>query len=1160
MKTKLTYQLSLLLLSVLFCQPLFSQFTVEVTITDGEATTTCGDIVGAPDPLWEVNIENQGWVTYPQVGGCHNNVPNTQYTSPTYSCVAEVGGPIEVCFRAYEDDGLVGCNTNPTCVTTICQNYSLPLGPSQNHTLTLPGGQASGGFVDFTITINGTPTDAINNEICNAIDLGVLTPGTNLGDPNSSDYNNFCANSFGEPDPGSLGAPWFNTISVWFTFTTGPDPITYADIIANTDPSGLGDDLSLQIALFTSGTNTCNGPWTLVDESYTPGGFDEVLATTCLEPNQLYYILIDGVTDTPAQTFGYFGLGIEAPDAFQAADEPCDAEDLGTVPDGGSISPAVNYSNECATAIGDPPINAFFPQKTVWFAFQPPATGHVLIEGLSVPSIDPIGVQLGVFSSSDGTCAGTLTDVGSAYSNATDNQTLEVSCLNPGQTYWLMVDGDNDNEGVFTISISDAGEDTPMLDQQITLCFGETLAVGSSVYDQSGIYADTIILANGCDSIVNTDLTVLTELEFTGLDISNASNMGIADGSATVSAQGSLPPYTYAWSDGQTTQTAVNLIGGDNYCVTIIDQNNCMIDTCFDVPFYTPISGSILDGSVLCNGDMNGVLTFTTENGTPPYTYSWAGAGNNGSGNIATAGEMTMINSLSAGSYSVTVTDGITEVILQGTVVEPAPLTIQLVESIPNICFGDCSGSLEVEANGGTGTLTYTWSSPGNPTGPLVADLCAGTYQVTVEDINGCTEVLDLELVDPAELTVEAILLNDVSCQGGSDGGVSLQTNLPVTTIQWSNGPVTPDNLNVPAGTYTVTVMDANGCEATDMVTVSQPAEALAVTIDEIESVSCNGSEDAVLQATVSGPGTTFTYEWSNNASTAQISVGAGDYSLTVTNELGCEAINGLMVSEPAPLVAALSAIDRTCVMEADEGTITVESVSGGVEPFLYSLDGNNYLQDTAFLDLDAGTYSVFVLDAVGCEQTFDITIEAAPEVIIDLGEDLTVPLGTTVSVIAQSNFPDLLYQWADTLTVECKDPVSCQSVNITPLVSGTYTVVGTDTATQCTGTAALFIEVLNEQRLFFPNAFSPNFDGVNDRFIPYGNQGVDRIATIQIFDRFGGLLYEAREVQPNDEQRGWDGTLGGKPLQAGVYVYLIEVLFIDGTREIFHGDLTLIR
>ena len=1158
MNSKLTFILGALFCWLLVPSALKAQFSVEITVNDAtNLSTTCGDIIGNPDILWEVNIENQGWVTYPEVLGCHIDPPNLQFSTSTFNCLASLGtSSFEVCFRVYEDDAFFSCDPVETCMATICQDFPLPLGPSQDYTLSIPNGEPSGGTLEFTMAFNGTPMDAINNEICNAIDLGELNLGGSIGDPLNSVYNNFCTNSFGEPDPGALGAGWFNSVSVWFSFTTGPDPIPYADLIANSDPSGLGDPVGLQIALFTSSSNTCSGPWTMVDQQYNPNGDNELLTAECLEPNQLYWVLIDGVTDTPEQTFGYFGFGIEAEDVLIAPDEICDAIDLGAVPDGGIIDENINYSNECATSIGDPAVSSFVTQKTVWFSFEAPLTGHVLIESFSLVTIDPIGLQLAVFSSDDDTCNGTLTEVGSAYSNILDHQELEVSCLNPGQTYWLMIDGDNDNEGAFNFQISDAGEDTPVFDQDLTLCFGETLQVGSSIYDVTGVYADTIILPNGCDSIVNTTLTVLDEFFISDLTIDNASDLGIADGAATVTVMGSLPPYTYEWSDGQTDPTATNLVGGDNYCVTITDQNSCMIDTCFEMPFYTPVEGAISSTDVNCFDGLDGTLTITPSLGTPPYTYNWDGAGNTGMGMIMNGGDVTLIPGLAAGNYSVTITDGITEVILTDIIEEPPLLELNLVTSSALICFGDCNASAEVEASGGVGGYTYSWPSQA---GPVASNLCAGTYTVTVTDANDCTAELEVVIEDPTEL-IPQVTVSDVSCFSGNDGTATVSANLPIDSIEWSTGENTTSISNLSSGNYSVTIWDNNGCVASTNYIINQPATALTVDLVEVTPVSCPGELDGQVEAQISGPGTNFSYDWSVSGSGAFLGVGAGSYSVTVTSEFGCVAVDDITITEPDAITATLEIYSPTCVDTAGLGDINVIDPLGGTGPYLYSIDGENFDQSPDFEDIEPGPYTVYVMDALGCEATFPTEVDPIPELDIILGDDQIIEIGESVSLTAFSDSPDVIYTW-NLLDdqIECQDSL-CQSVIITPNQTSTYTVVGVDPFTLCTGVGEIYIQVLKNREVYFPNAFSPNFDGINDYFIPYGIKGVEQIKSMRIFDRYGGLMYFGQNFQPGDEPSGWDGTLGGQRQSAGVYIYIVEVQYLDGQIGVFKGDVTLLR
>ena len=150
-----------------------AQVTLSVRVNSGNAATTCTDGIfgGTPDPQWRVNIENQGWTTYPQSGICFTNPPNTQY-SETFNCQSNYPATIQVCFRAFEDDG-GACIVSESCLEQICQNFPTPApGTSTTHTLSIPAGSSTGS-VNFTITASGgfTLPGAAFDIICNAVNL-----------------------------------------------------------------------------------------------------------------------------------------------------------------------------------------------------------------------------------------------------------------------------------------------------------------------------------------------------------------------------------------------------------------------------------------------------------------------------------------------------------------------------------------------------------------------------------------------------------------------------------------------------------------------------------------------------------------------------------------------------------------------------------------------------------------------------------------------------------------------------------------------------------------------------------------------------------------------------------------------------------------------------
>ncbi|MCB9283996.1 MAG: gliding motility-associated C-terminal domain-containing protein [Lewinellaceae bacterium] len=1154
---------NLLLLSCLFLglsSTLYSQATVTITITGGTSTTTCTDIFGPPDPMWSVNIENQGWVDYPAQGPCFTALPHVQYTQ-TYPCLYDAPATVQVCFRAFENDGFGICAIATSCLETICMDFPLPTTPGDyTHTLALPTGLTSGGEVQFTISADGTGAMA-NEDLCGAVDAGVLTLGDSWGDTGLSTYYNYCATSAGEPSPADQGASWYNNVGLWFTFTTGPDPIPYMEITATSDPEGLGDDVNLQVALYSSSDGTCTGDFILEGASFINGNWDETLKAKCLEPNTTYYILVDGTADSPPELYGYFGLGIEVWDVQEAGDLRCDAIGMGPIPEAGSITTDL-YTNHCATSASDPVPSLFFPDKPVWFSFSPPLSGHVLIQAVS-NALDPINIQLALYKSADNSCTGTFSEVDLSYTSGSFDESMEVSCLDPAQTYWLLVDGaTNNKDGIFTITISDEGDDTPVTNQTFVFCAGGSVAVGSTVYTTTGFYTDTILLPGGCDSVVITDLTVLEELVLNISDVVMASGLGNMDGSALAGGTGGLPPYSFLWSDGQTTAQATGLEGGATACVTITDSNGCQADTCFEVPFFTYIAPTASGDSLACAGDLDGVITFSAVGGMPPYTFTWQNAGNTlfGNGSIPDAGDVITLPNLPAGDYTITIADGVIDTTFSLEIWEPQPLDFNLLLQENASCFGECDGQLEIEAIGGTPAYQYTWSN--GATGAKISALCAGAYTVTVVDANACSFIKTYTITQPVAFLASIQVGQNVSCFQGSDGSLTVTTTggTPVS-FAWSNGGQTATISNLPAGDYMVTVTNADGCQAEASATITEPGAPVGVSIQLQQEISCYGEADGILSALVSGPGVAFSYTWSNGALTTLASnLGPGAYSVTVANELGCSANAQYTLTEPTEIVGQVEVEDITCETEAIGGSLWISNVSGGVGPYLYSLDGNTFISDTAFTGLNAGSYTVYISDATGCEKSYSSAIQPPPVLQLELGEDQTVLLGEPVALDAMVNSNSAVFDWTTAIgTLDCLD-ASCMNISLLPVQSGLIALQVFDTITKCRAADSLFVLVIKDRRLYIPNTFSPNYDGVNDYFTVFGKKGVEEVTLFRIFDRNGALVFEAKGLQPGDEPRGWNGTFNGREAPPGVYTFFAEVRFIDGEVEVFKGGITLIR
>ena len=280
-----------------------------------------------------------------------------------------------------------------------------------------------------------------------------------------------------------------------------------------------------------------------------------------------------------------------------------------------------------------------------------------------------------------------------------------------------------------------------------------------------------------------------------------------------MSVSGGVSPYSYAWTNGATTQDISGLTAG-TYTVTVTDANGCTKTTSATVTQPSDIAPVFLTTHVTCYGGNNGAIDMSVSGGTPGYTYLWS--------NGATTQDLM---NLTAGTYTVTVTDANSCTKAVGIiVVQPSEIIVS--ETHVNVlCNGASTGSIDLTASGGTGALSYDWShiagnnNPQDPTG-----LAAGTYCVTVTDANGCTKTLCATIMEPPALQLSAIATN-ASCTGLADGSIDLTVSggTPGYTYLWSNGLTTQDPSGLVAGTYTVTVTDANDCTKTTSAIVLEP-------------------------------------------------------------------------------------------------------------------------------------------------------------------------------------------------------------------------------------------------------------------------------------------------------------------------------------------------
>jgi hypothetical protein len=404
----------------------------------------------------------------------------------------------------------------------------------------------------------------------------------------------------------------------------------------------------------------------------------------------------------------------------------------------------------------------------------------------------------------------------------------------------------------------------------------------------SGSYNVTVTDAKGCVQSVNNIAVGQPTLALNAVATSTPTSCtaGSSTGTASVTATGGTLPYSYLWNTGATSVTITNLPAGF-YNNTVTDAKGCVFrsSTAVSQASSIVISGGVTQ-NVNCFGGSNGAISISVSGGVTPYTYVW---------NPPQPPGATVLTGLSAGFYTVTVTDANVvqcEQIRVFQVTQPASALSASIGVVTNVnCFGTATGGVTVNVAGGVAPYTFLWSN--GATTQNIQNVVAGTYTVQVKDANGCGPItLSATVTQPASgLSASIGVVTNVNCFGTATGGVTVNVAGGVApyTFLWSNGATTQNIQNVVAGTYTVQVRDASSCgPITLSATVTQPASGLSVAIVAVTSSQCPGNTGSV-STSVTGGTTPYTFLWSNGATTQNLNgVGAGPYSLQVTDARGC--------------------------------------------------------------------------------------------------------------------------------------------------------------------------------------------------------------------------------------------------------------------------------
>jgi hypothetical protein len=575
--------------------------------------------------------------------------------------------------------------------------------------------------------------------------------------------------------------------------------------------------------------------------------------------------------------------------------------------------------------------------------------------------------------------------------------------------------------GAINISVNPAGSytynwSTPSTDEDQT-----NLSPGS--------YTVTVTGAGSCTGTASFNVADLPILPTVNL-VAIGTTCELGNGSVNLTVSGGLPPYTFLWDNGAATQSLSNVLAGP-YAVTVTDANECTAVGSTNVSNVNPpinINGLVTNNTT-CLPIGNGAINITV---TPlgSYTFNWT----------TPSTDEDQVN-LSAGTYAVTVTGN-------GACTAEASFSVADLPNEPNavltavaaVC-GVSNGSINLTVSGGVAPYTYQWSN--GATSQNLTGLTPGNYAVVVTGANGCTTTQDIDVNDltPA-INISGTTIINTTCNGGNGAvNISILPANPNYMINWSNGPTTLSNPNLPGGTYTVTVTLGNTCTQEESFTVIDNPNIPNLN-SVITNTVCELSNGGIVVTPVSGGPVPFTYAWSNGTTNQNLSnVPSGQYSVVVTGANGCTQIFDFDIdnNNPPININGNAVANTSCGNPNGSITITVQP-SGS-----YTYAWTNGASTQNITGLTAGTYTVTVTGLGVCQEVIDFTVDELfnlPTINATIKNPTCGLSNGSIMLMVSGGMTPYTYNWSG----------ASGNANVINLSPGNYSVVVTD-KNGCTAT-----------------------------------------------------------------------------------------------------------
>lgn len=939
-------------------------------------------------------------------------------------------------------------------------------------------------------------------------------------------FSSIGANSSGSLQAGCLSGPF---LDVWFSFVPQATDVTIT-IIGNS--IGGGPALMLpEIALFEG---NCGALQLVACEPAPPFGNANELSFSGLSLGVTHYILVQGKNGGT----GNFQLCINNYNAPVEPSSDCPDAAILCNKDPFVVQQVLGPGNDPTEANDAECLNGFgvnVESFSTWFVWTAGNDGALTFSLTPLNPPDDLDFVVYEFPNGPGNCAGKIplrcmasscqgptglslssTDVSEPPNCLlpTQDNFLAALQMEAGKTYGLMVNNFSTTQIGFEIEFGGTGEFA-----------GPEAAIGSSLQGPACI-GEPVSFFDATSFPLGSIVGWAWEFG-PGASPANAFTAG---------------PHQVTYNSPGTKPVLLRLTTAEGCVVSVVEAIEVV---CCNGQFQASADISQVD----CPGAGNGAISLSVSNPNAPYTYNW-------SNGLSGAG----INNLSPGDYSVTISDAAgCDTLMAFTITAPPAFSFDTTLVRPT-CNGGLDGAITLGVSGGTPPYAFSWQGGPFGTGNSQENLPVGVYNILMRDANDCEvsfviplQELELEL-DP---TVEAV--RPPVCNGDANASiqVSISNGLPPYQYDFNdgNGFVGAGSLSgLPAGMYQVDVVDANLCRGSFSFTAEDPP-LLTLGFQETP-ISCFGQADGEISAVPAGGVGGFTFRWNTGSTSATLGqLGAGSYTLTLTDAGGCSLESAYELAQPEPIALRIEAQENVICFGEATGSLVL-SAMGGAPPYAFSLDGLSFQSTPAFGSLPAGSYQAVVEDSRGCASALDAVISEPPPLLVDAGERQVVILGYEARLRAVPNNPDVTFQWSPAESLDCAD---CPSPVALPLRNTVY-VVQIEDASGCRAADSVEVAISSERPVFVPNAFSPNDDGRNDLFTAYGGPGLLGIVSVKIYNRWGGLAYEQENLSAGNPVIAWDGRAGNQDAPPGVYTYVFELEFIDGQRLFISGDISLIR